>query len=280
MIEIQKNACSADDTIIASLHHSRYLMAPHVHQMSELVYVLEGEFTVISPGRREIAKAGDIVIVRPYQPHGYFTAEGKEIKFWMLLFEDNLINDLVYDSYITRDYSNSVFTPSNELRAFLSTRMINTNERKKKLDANELRKIKATLYPIFDEYITNVPTTADNKKIHSNSVAETFRYLSEHFKENVTLKTVSSAIGYSESHISHSLSSMVGMNFRSILNSIRVAHAKALLLHTSTNVLMVSVECGFATERSFHRAFQTILGMTPSEYREHYANERSALRNN
>ena len=276
MIEIQKNACSSDDTIIASIHNSRYLMAPHVHQMSELVYVLEGEFTVISSGKKEIARAGDIVIVRPYQPHGYFTAPGKKIKFWMLLFEDNLINDLIYDSYITRDYSNSVFTPSDELRVFLSTRMIDTNEKKKKLDANELRRIKATLYPIFDEYTTNVPTTADNKKIHSNSVAETFRYLSEHFKENVTLKAVSSAIGYSESHISHSLSSMTGMNFRTILNSIRISHAKALLLHTSTNVLMVSVECGFATERSFHRAFQALIGMTPSEYREYYSAHHTA----
>lgn len=271
MIEIQKNACFSDDTIIASLHRSRYLMAPHVHQMSELVYVLEGEFTVISPGRQEIARAGDIVIVRPYRPHGYYTEKGKEVGFWMLLFEDTLINDLVYDSHAAKDYSNSVFTPSEELRVFLSTRMIDTNEKKKKLDANELRNIKATLYPIFDEYMTRVPILRENKRIHSNSVAETFRYLSEHFRENVTLKEVASAIGYSESHISHSLSSMTGMNFRSILNSIRISHAKALLLHTSTNVLMVSVECGFATERSFHRAFQALIGMTPSEYRERYS---------
>ncbi len=271
MLEIHKNAYSTNDTIIASFHNSRYLMAPHVHQMAELVYVIEGEFIVISSGKREIAKAGDIVIVHPYQPHGYFTEAGKNVNFWMLLFEGSLISDIMREGYSYGEYSNLVFSPSEELKVFLKNKMIDSDEKHQKLNANELRRLKATLYPIFDEYITSVPMIKESEKIRSASVSEAFKYLSNHFQENITLKDVSMAIGYSASHLSHSFSEIVGMNFRTILNSIRINHAKTLLLNTNTNVLLISVECGFGSERSFHRAFQSTLGMTPREYRVRYA---------
>ena len=120
------------------------------------------------------------------------------------------------------------------------------------------------LYPIFDEYVSSVKLIKPSEKIRSNAVAEAFRYLSEHYTENISLKDVASAIGYSTSCISHSIYEITGMNFRGILNSMRVEHAK---------VLLISVECGFGSERSFHRAFSAVTGMTPNEYKERYMRE-------
>ena len=278
MIPIFKNACAESDTIIASFHNGRYLMAPHIHQLAELVFVLEGEFTVISPGKREIAKTGDIVLSYPYQPHGYFTEEDKNVNFWMILFDASVVNDIIRDGYSYSVYETRVFTPSDELRIFLSKRMIDTDEKIKKLNNDELRHVKATLYPVFDEYLSVVPITKESEKICSTSVAETFKYLSEHFRENITLKDVSKAIGYSESHISHSLPNVTGLNFRGVLNSMRITHAKALLMNTNANIAVVSVECGFGSERSFHRAFQATTGMTPSDYKQIYI--QKSLKNN
>ena len=269
MVEIQKITSQKNDTIKASIHNERYLMAPHIHLYAELIYVIEGEFTVISSHKREIAKTGDIVLVQPYQPHGFFTPNGKTVKFWMLLFESNIINDIMLDGYSCNEYSKMVFTPSEELRIFLRNRMIDTDEKDKTLDVNELRKLKATLYPILDEYLSNVSVLKNREQARSNSISETLRYLSYNFKNNVTLKEVSAAIGYSTSHISHSLSDIMGMNFRAVLNSIRIAHAKSLLHHnTNQSILLVSIESGFGSERSFHRVFKEITDMTPKEYKE------------
>ncbi len=277
MIPIFKDASASNDTIIASFHNCRYLMAPHIHQLAELIYVIDGEFTVISSGKREIAKAGDIVLSHPYQPHGYFTEEGKTVNFWMILFDGSLVNDIIRDGYSYSVYESRVFTPSNELRIFLSKRMIDTNEKKQKLDNNEIRHVKATLYPIFDEYLSCVPVVEESKRICSNAVMETFRYLSEHFRENVNLKDMAKAIGYSESHISHALPNITKMNFRGVLNSMRISHAKVLLMNTNTSVALVSVECGFGSERSFHRAFLATTGMTPGEYRNIYIQKSLAI---
>ena len=270
MIPVYRHSCTDVNTVIASFHNSRYLMAPHIHQLAELIYVLEGELVVISPGKQETAKAGDIIISHPYQPHGYFTKKEKTVSFWMILFDVSLINDIARDGFSYTEYESRVFTPSEELKFFISNKMFDTNEKECKLNESEIRRLKATLYPIFDEYLSSVPIAKESEKACSASVTEVFNYLLKHFKENVTLKELSKAIGYSESHISHSLPKITGMNFRGVLNSIRVTHAKFLLMNPNSNISFVSVACGFGSERSFHRAFISTTGMTPGKYKEIY----------
>jgi AraC-like DNA-binding protein len=58
-------------------------------------------------------------------------------------------------------------------------------------------------------------------------------------------------------------------NFNQLLNQYRVAHACKLLAMPAgfENILRVSGESGFASLGPFNRAFKSIMGCTPSEYR-------------
>ena len=58
------------------------------------------------------------------------------------------------------------------------------------------------------------------------------------------------------------------MNFRTLLNSFRVERSKELLRKTQDKIIDIALECGFSCERSFHRAFLSIMGTTPGEYRK------------
>ena len=268
MLIIQKNNFAIADSVMASFHNSRYVNKAHIHQFSELVYVLDGEFTVISSGRCETAKKGDVAIIQPFQPHGYFTPKGSNVKIWMLLFSNSLINDLFPGRSTYSRYKSCVFTPSDHIKNFIEARTFDTEEQKIELDEAGVRHIKSTLFPIFDEYVSRIPLLEDSKKVNSNAIAETMMYLSEHFKENVSIKDVSRAIGYSESYISRCISEAFDMNFRTLLNSVRIEHAKSLLVTKKSNAFLAGLESGFGCERSFHRAFLSVTGMTPKEYKE------------
>ena len=93
------------------------------------------------------------------------------------------------------------------------------------------------------------------------------KYLSIHFREDVTLEQVSAAIGYSQSEISHTLSGALSMNFRAIVKSLRIDYAKNILCTKNYSIKQVSWECGYTCERSFHRAFKSITGITPMEFK-------------
>lgn len=57
------------------------------------------------------------------------------------------------------------------------------------------------------------------------------------------------------------------MNLNYLVNSFRADHAKTLLSTTKIKILDIALDCGYANERSFYRAFFSVTGMTPGQYR-------------
>lgn len=264
---VQKYNFSMTESIRATFHHSRYRKAVHIHQFAEIVFVLEGELRVTANGKRVIAKAGDLIIVPPYQSHGFYTEDGKEVKLWMFLFSANLLSDISMSNYMHYTYESAVFTPSNALTEFIKPKFFDTNEQKIEPNASNIRKIKALLYAIFEEYISNVKTV--DERTNSNNVAAVLiNYLSKNFYQNKSISEVSSEIGYSESYISHNLKKSIDLSFSELRNSFRVDYAKNLLANGEMSTFCVSLECGFGCQRTFDRVFKKHTGITPQKYKE------------
>ena len=68
------------------------------------------------------------------------------------------------------------------------------------------------------------------------------------------------------------MNNRLNMGFNDYINSIRVSNACKYLKKTELSITEISDVVGFNTMRTFNRAFQKQLGVTPSEYR---ANKRS-----
>ena len=274
MLDIHMKGFSRKDGIVASFHNRRYSIRRHIHQYSELVYILDGEFTVITEGKREIAGKGDIVIIPPYQPHSYCTEHDGNVHFWMLLFSNSLINDMIRSTNSYYMYDKNIFKPSESLKIFIEDRMIDTNEMPLIVDDAIMRKLKGLLYPVFDEYLSKVELCNDVRKGDAAAITIIMQYISQHYHENITLEEVCNAIGYSRSYISHILKSTLAMNFRTILNSFRINYARNLLINTNMKSFNIAVESGFESERTFHRVFKEVMEITPSDYRKKYVKNK------
>ena len=272
---IQKYNFSMTDSVRATFHNSRYRKAVHIHQFAELVYVLEGEIRVVTNGKRTIAKEGDVIIVPPYQPHSFYTENGKLVKLWMLLFSGNLISDVSMSGYMYNEYESSVFKPSPTLSEFIKSRFFDTEEKLQELDPAGIRRLKALLYPIFEEYIALTPTVKAHTDKNSQIVASVMKYLAKNFYKKESASAIASAIGYSESYVSHNLKKNVNSTISELRNSFRVDYAKNLLANGEMSTFCVGLECGFNCQRSFDRAFKKQTGITPQKYRElHYTSSR------
>lgn len=270
---IQKDNFSNENQIKSTFKNKKYRVAVHIHQFAEIVYVMDGEVEIRQKGKREIAKNGDIAVIYPYQPHGIYTEDNKRAKIWLLLFSDAIITDIIHSGNAYLGYENTVFKPSQELKTFIESRMIDTKEEITVLDSGELLNLKALLYPIFSEYLAQkqVPIQPNdalkNKAITYDTVIRTIIYLRTNFCRDVLIGDCSKAIGYSNSYISHCMSKHLGMTFLEFRNSLRINYAKNLLKDDTMSVYMVGAECGFKCERSFERVFKKSTGLTPKQYR-------------
>lgn len=261
---IQSKSFGNKTSIICSFHRAKYNYEKHIHQFSEMVYMLSGEMNITVDGITETAKEGDIIVIPPLSVHSYSSSTYNE--HWMCSFSNDFVLDIVSENDLYSKRRNCVFKPSPGLKSYIETRLIDAEEHPMDLTPNLTSFFKATLHSIFEEYIRLV-TEIEIVRTNSHVISEIVKYISEHFTENITLNSIGKALGYSPKYISNCISNIEGMNFCYLLNSFRIEKARKLLKKNELSITTIAFECGFSSERSFRRAFAKITNKSPTEYK-------------
>ena len=273
-MQIQVNNFSIDDRVKAVFKNRRLNVKLHIHQFAELVYVMEGKILVKHNAISEIANMGDIIVVPPFQEHSFYTEGTEKAKYWTFMFSDTFIQDILYHENGYLEFQKMVLTPSNELRAFLESKMFETGSNIIiEPDFKNKLLVKSMIYAVFSEHLKNVhhaskkiETTTEQKNA-SYLVESVIKYMRANFLRDVSIEDCSKETGYSVSHISHSLPKHLHMTFLQLRNSLRINYARNLLRFSRINTKMVGFECGFNCEKTFERVFKQLTGMTPKQFR-------------
>ena len=255
-MRIQTDNFGYSNAFRCRFHEGIYHYPSHIHQFIEVVSVLEGEIDITVNGRTETATAGDLALIEPFRIHSFHTPS--YCKVWIAVFSSSYVSDFAPESGL-HEGACAVFTPTESLFAYVREHLIEAEDR-------NLYSIKAPLYAILEEYTRLVPARAqaENKSVLSALLL----YMNGHFQEGLTLRSLSAALGYSTSYISHILNTIPNMNFNTLLSSLRIEYAKKLLLTSDRPILDIALECGFSNERSFHRSFRNLVGTTPLVYKK------------
>ena len=160
-----------------------------------------------------------------------------------------------------------MFTPSESLFSYIKENTVDTGETIVDAEGDKrlFCKVKAVSYAIFEAYTAQIPQAPSEVK--NGALASIMLYLNDHFRDKVTRESVASAVGYSPYYVSHCIETLPNMNFRKLVNSLRIEYAKKLLVATDYSMINVALESGFSNERSFYRAFSELENVSPREYR-------------
>ncbi len=242
----------------------QYNFPSHIHQFPEIVYVSEGELEVTIDGVTELMHAGDFAIIPPFRVHSFFTPE--LVTRWICVFSADFISPFISRDEFFGNGESCIFHASEGLKSFANEHMIETNELFFELTEEIIRTYKSLIFAIYAEYLNKVPR-AEKRKYHQALSAILF-YISEHYTEEISLHSIGAALNYSAKYVSLCLSEVDEMNLNQLVNSFRADLAKTLLSTTKSKMIDIALECGYANERSFYRAFSRVTGMTPGEYRK------------
>ena len=241
----------------------KYNFPAHIHQFPEIVYCIEGEMELTVSGKTEQMRAGDMAVIAPFRVHSFRTPE--YTKRWLAVFSPDFISNLVSEQELYGEGEKRVFRASDELRAFVDKHLYDSHETFFRLTAADIRSFKTMFFAVYEEYMNKIPI-GDGKNSMS-ALSAILLYVSEHYKEKITLERIGAALGYSRKYVSLCLSDIDGMNLPNLVNSFRVDHAKSLLMETNLKIIDIAFECGFADEKSFYRAFERLTGVTPGAYK-------------
>jgi len=108
---------------------------------------------------------------------------------------------------------------------------------------------------------------APHKRHADQRVKQAQEYIERHFQREVTVEEAAHRAAMSVRNFSRRFQQAVGMPPHSYIARCRAEFAKDLLLQPGLSILQVALQAGFRNEVSLRRAFDQLVGMTPTAYR-------------
>lgn len=237
--------------------HNTYMVEPHLHAYSELLYCVEGQGEVFVNGKKLVLCRKQMVWIPPNYIHQYAFPEGKTI---CAVFSMDLV---------------PLFFRAAEGRA-LQVEPVDVGELEPvvlalpDLDRSRYVTISGCLNLICGRVLDQ---SSFSREENTDGILyqKVISYISSHYTEDLSLKQLAKHFGYNEKYMSGCLHQLTGIHFRRLLAMYRVEQAKVLLqTHKDVSISDIALSCGFSAINTFHRAFRESTGMVPSEYRKLY----------
>ena len=105
-------------------------------------------------------------------------------------------------------------------------------------------------------------------KLIESCAAPSIRYIAEHYDMPITVNQLAEIENYNATYYSDWFKQQTGVSPSMYLRYIRINRAKELLEETDYTVMDIAVMVGYSSNSTFTRAFHSVAGMTPKEYRE------------
>ena len=260
MIASYENCPKPISTSSLTIHTIEYPL--FIHQQYEYVYISKGEAIYTIDGITETLHPGDMCIVFPYVPH---KCKLIDCEFYMVMFNPSICSDYYNElkdvkpeyPFIKANGSNNEEIGNLLRKAQISYR--------KKTDVG-FKTTKGYINALMGETIERLIMTP-HKNENTALSAKVLKYCSENFKNDITVESLSKAVGISTKYCSKVIKNLLNQNFREYINTLRMFEASKLLKSSAYPITYIALEVGYKNQSTFNRVFIERFGITPKEYR-------------
>ena len=239
-------------------YYDDFFYIAHLHKDFELVYVLEGAVTMTVEGRTETIGAGEFALVLPSAIHSYTTPTHS--RALVAVFAEDYVPEFCR-AIQKKAAERSVFRMEDAERDLIL----------RKLGAPSPSRL--TLSAIFSlaaaAFLSSVPlVSSEGEKKSSLLLHRILLYISEHYKEDITLEGMAKALGYESHYISRCFHTYMNKNFKQFVNEYRIHYAKHLIASEAERMSMTEIAfaSGFQSVRNFNRVYKSIEGSEPRRH--------------
>lgn len=259
---------------------NKYLISSKVSNMASYrilhVHPNAYEFHMIKSGNVDFLledhsyhlKAGDVIVVRPNEIHGYFTKDGVVFERYLVHIEESFLHGLSTEQTdLLSCFSNRTLCEldKNQMQQFenyADTCIKALEERNFGYDVKLQANISMLLLLINSSHSAE-NVSADN--MFSQLIQDVLLYINQNFTRDISLQEIADAVNISCSRLSHIFKEMTGVSLWNYVINQRIEYAKTLL-HNGASITDACYECGFQNYSHFIKAFHKFTGVSPGKY--------------
>ncbi len=266
-------------TKMANIHYFEFIKEYHTfkdrHPFRELVYVDSGAIKVEGEGYCGVLKSKQLIIHKSNEVHSLSCSEKDAPNVIIIGFEcasprldifsdttHTLSGELIRILTEVIKEGRSVFLPPYDVP--------NIRDMKKREDfpfgADQMLKLKFEMFLI--ELIRSTETGASEQNtLHTDAkIDEIFTYVTNNYKEKITLDDLCFLFGTNKTTICKSFKEAYGDTVINYINKLRIKNAKRLMREGELNLTQLSARVGFSSIHYFSKIFKSYENKSPTEY--------------
>ncbi len=250
--------------LLYNVAQSGYIIGGLKHSVSRTGYnsfglygVLKGEVVLKIKNKTYKAHAGDTLFFSQEDAHTVVNGGDVPYKAYFLYLYGPEVKGF-YDSFQSKfGYVMTGFIPPSLADAVQQiTTMIQSSNENKYL-------ISSLLYNLLTELLQKCDVS-DGR----DGITDAIKYVMEHYKEKITLDTLSSMAFMDKFYFIRQFHSLTGYTPKEYQNELRLNEALSLLKNTDLSVTAIANEVGFADSRGLIALIKNRKGCSPSQLRK------------
>ena len=231
----------------------------HIHDVFEIEYIIRGTGTYIVDGEEYEIQDNMLFYMSPASFHSFKNLDAEIIN---ILFPCDICDSSSLFRLFFSKKSSVYMDDTSTLVGTLLGRIVTCCKNNDITIAISF--LQCLLYELSS--LVSIP----DKRVNSY-VQSAILYMTENFRNDITLNDTSNYVGIVPPYLSKLFSEEIGMSYKTYLDNLRFGYATKLLAFSNTSIADICRQSGFKDYVNFTRRFKERYDLTPTEYREkHY----------
>ncbi|MCD7867755.1 MAG: helix-turn-helix domain-containing protein [Clostridiales bacterium] len=242
----------------------------------ELLYLFEGELTVIQDTQKSLMREEDILLINAGKK---YQLRGENVLYVQLLLSYSAFCETLGSPNVmffcdsTRESSKSHENLRKLIRGLLKEYLeMERGKPRFAFDAvcSQIQDILSSAFLIR----TVSQDLKEGTEKYEERIRRINQYVYANYRQPINIKEPSENLFLSVGYLSRFFKSNYGMNFADYVNKIRLQHSVEELIYTENPITMIAYDNGFSNTTAFNKAFKKEYGDTPTAMRKRYSTEK------
>lgn len=235
-------------------------------------YIISGTGTLMADNakgetRTYSIKSGQGFLIFPGQITTYYANETLPWEYVWIEFDGLRVKEAIDLTELTKD--SPVYHPhSKELRELMMNEMLYISRHEKESPFHLI----GHLY-LFLDYLTQSAKSTrlvQSSRMSDYYIKEAINFIEQNFQNNISIEDIAAVCGINRSYFGKIFRKSVGHSPQEFLMNYRMVKATELLKLTSLSIADIGSAVGYENQLHFSRAFKTIYGISPREWRNQH----------
>ncbi|OMF19263.1 hypothetical protein BK133_30005 [Paenibacillus sp. FSL H8-0548] len=257
----------------------------HWHQCMELLYIHEGEGSVIVNQHSYELRRGMLFLFQPFQLHKVFASVSEETPYTRSIsffdpsaVAEGIVSFPLRHSLLMKVWQGKEVGPAFDLLTVsdeLEDCFIHYEEMSQQGRGQTQEEVAMLLLQIMGL----IHRSQGDKQIHENIITsgralryseQIMQWIEGHYAEEVSLEQLAEHMHLSKFYVSRVFHEETGSNITDYLTARRIKQASRLLQSTAYSIEQVGIQVGYPNDSYFIHTFKKVVGVTPLRYRQRH----------